>query len=154
MKWIKVVEDLVPSGYRFRQKACTGKRAGGVDIPYRDSTRLKMYPVGGSRAYIIVIYRLLPTKKNKVRSGDFLAEFAILIDELSSVVDEVITVWVIMYTGTNLETFRLDIFWHFSILPNIFAYTSTNSLNIKARMANISITAYFHLRNIGRLRQR
>ena len=72
---------------------------------YRDDIRLDMdssikaksyesvhvtLTVGGSCVHIIIIYRLHPTKKSKVKSSDFFSEFATLIDELSSISDEVI----------------------------------------------------------------
>ena len=97
--------DVTPSGYKFRHKARTGKRGGGVGILYRDNIRLEMHSatkaksyesvhvtltVGGSSVHIIIIYRLHPTKKSKVKSSDFFEEFATLIDELSSMSDEVI----------------------------------------------------------------
>ena len=46
--------------------------------------------VGRSRVLIIIIYRIDQTKKNNLRSEDFIAEFASLIDDLSSIADAVI----------------------------------------------------------------
>ena len=40
--------------------------------------------------HIIIIYRLHLSTKSKVKSSDFFAEFAIFINELSSIFDEVI----------------------------------------------------------------
>jgi len=72
---------------------------------YRDDIRLDIHSsikaksyksvhvtltVGGSSVHIIIIYRLHLTKKSKVKSLDFFSEFATLIDELSSISDEVI----------------------------------------------------------------
>ena len=72
---------------------------------YRDDIRLDMnssikaksyesvhvtLTVGESSVHIIIIYRLYPTKKSKVKSSDIFAEFATLIDELSFISDEVI----------------------------------------------------------------
>ncbi|KAK2167211.1 hypothetical protein LSH36_31g05031 [Paralvinella palmiformis] len=99
------IGDVTPSGYKFRHKAHTGKRGGGVDILYLDDIGLEMHSaikaksyesvhvmltVGGFSVHIIIICRLHPTKKSKVKSSDFFAEFATLLDELSSISDEVI----------------------------------------------------------------
>ena len=96
---------MTPSGYKFRHKARTGKRGGGLGIMYRDDIRLDMdssikaksyervhvtLTVGESSVHIIIIYHLHPTKKSNVKSSDFFAEFATVIDELSSISDEVI----------------------------------------------------------------
>ena len=95
--------DVTPSDCKFHLKSRIGKKGYKVGIMFRDDIRLDMrsamkaksyesatLAVGGSSVHIIIIYRRHPTKKSKVKSSNILAELITLIDELSSISDEVI----------------------------------------------------------------
>ncbi|KAK2143953.1 hypothetical protein LSH36_797g00008 [Paralvinella palmiformis] len=57
---------------------------------YRDGIRLEMHSAIKASVHIIIVYRLHLAKKSKIKSSDLFAEFATLIDELSSISDEAI----------------------------------------------------------------
>ena len=85
----KNIGDVTPSGYNFCHKA----HRDDIKLDMHSAIKANSYEsvhvtltVGGSSVdIIIIICRLLPTKKNKVRSSDLFAKFATLIDELSSI---------------------------------------------------------------------
>ena len=63
--------------------------------------------VGASSLHIMIVYRLHPIQKSTVKSSDFFAEFATLIDGLSSISDKVIIAGVYnirWHTPTETET--------------------------------------------------
>jgi len=95
----KVIGDLTVEGYSFCHSPRTHRRGGGIGFLYRDSLKIKRLPrfqaksfenyqmtvmSSGTSLRIAIIYRLHPTKKNGIKTGDFFREFSEFVDTLAT----------------------------------------------------------------------
>jgi len=90
-----VINSLVPSGYKIAHKPREDGRGGGVALLYKEHYAFKaentfkaqsfefmsaLLTIGSFAFRVIVIYRIPPSKQNKLKKTTFLAEFADLLE--------------------------------------------------------------------------
>ena len=91
-------EISLPIGYRFCSIPRVGRRGGGVALLYKDTLTVTSVTdestaafvslsvcvkSGSSTLHLVVMYRLIPNRKNKLTCKDFLDEFSKLIDKFA-----------------------------------------------------------------------
>ena len=96
----RIIIDLVPSGYTFKHRPrSNGLRGGGIGILFKSTMKFKEKPpsmtasffesmecyfsIPGSCIHTALIYRVPPSKKNKISKPLFLDEFSTLLEKSS-----------------------------------------------------------------------
>ena len=95
----KIIGDLTPSGYTFRHIPRIIKTGGAVGMLLRDTLTIEHQATfkarsfenlqltitsGGTNVRVAVIYRLHPTKKNGLKSSDFVRKFGEFFDSVAT----------------------------------------------------------------------
>ena len=94
-----VKSQLVPAGYKLLHVPRSGSRGGGVAVVGKEQYGLKldtsfqaesfetmsvMTTIGSQAFCIVVIYRVPPSKQNKIQKSKFLEEFADLLEQAAT----------------------------------------------------------------------